>query len=187
MPLFESPEQAWHDAFTTVEGFQDPYSPRPPKGTAPSSYRAVLEGELAKVRKVIKSLPEALRDSGMWAFGPDGSDVTRKSRDKMNQRVWEFLLDQGPENAYRRFEKNCRMTVLITAISEQVRSEANDARGSSEAIIAAHMGINRSTFSRVWAPVYRGALDAFKGEAKAALTGIDPLIQEINRRYRSVG
>lgn len=187
MPLFESPQIAWHDAFTTEEGLQDPYTPKVRGTAAPSGAREVRLAELVKVRKAVMALPDAQRHAGLWAFGPEG-EAAFHARKKLQQRAWGLLLKLAPARAAENYEKNYRMVILVVAILEEVRSRANDSdKGCSEAVIASRLGIDRSSFSRTWAPLYRDAVALLYRDAMDGLTAIDPLVQDINRRYQRSG
>lgn len=181
--LFESSIDAWHAAFATAEGVQDPFSPRVGSGTRDGGMRGVREAESSKVRKAVNALESNLYAAGMYSYGPDNSTYSLGARDKLCNFLWREFQAMAPENARLSYWHTVRMTILITAVLEEGRAQANGESALSDACVASRMGIDKSSFSRTWANSYRQLVELMSGNARAALTEIEPLVNDINKRY----
>lgn len=183
MKLFGSSIEAWHAAFATSEGVQDPFTPRITGGTRNGGMRDVREAESGKIRKAILDMDYHLRHFGMLAYGPD-SKLQIQSRDKVYNILWDKFLELTPDNKKLSYWNTVRMTILIIAVVEEGRAQANGESALSDASVACRMGIDRSSFSRTWADSYRALVEMFSGTARAALTEIEPLVNQLNARYK---
>lgn len=181
--LFESSIEAWHAAFSTREGVQDPFSPRISGGSKVGSMSGVREAESAKVAKVISALADDLHSAGMYSYGPMDTKVFYSARDKLANILWAKFISLAQENALLSYTKTVRMTILITAVLEEGRAAACGESVLSDACVASRLGIDRSSFSRTWAESYRQLVEHMSVLARTALTEVEPTVNEINRRY----
>jgi hypothetical protein len=181
--LFESSIEAWHAAFATAEGVQDPFSPRVSGGSRDGGMRGVREAESLKVAKAVQALADDLYSAGMYSYGPSDTKTFYQARDKLASILWGKFVSIAPDNALLSYTKTVRMTILITAVLEEGRAAACGESVLSDACVASRLGIDRSSFSRTWADSYRQLVQHMSERARTALTEIEPVVNEINRLY----
>lgn len=182
--LFQSTIQAWHTAFATTEGVQDPFTPKISGSARGGGMRDVRELESAKVLKVINALSAEIRHAGMFCFCPKDSKVEIQARDKLCDQLWQKFLSFDPENPRLSYWQTVRMTILITAVLEEGRAQANGHSVLSDASVASRMGIDKSTFSRTWADSYRALVAYMSESARAALAEVEPIVNQLNDVYQ---
>lgn len=181
-PLFESPQEAWHFAFACREGIQDPFTPKVGTGTKPCG-ASHKELEARKVKALVNGLPPTVKDMGVWSFSPEGTSAVIKARDKILQRTWKFVVALGAGKHLQFFSMTNRVLILVAAVVEEARFRANDESKLSHACVASRMGINASSFSRSWKPIFEDAVAVLEGEAREAITPVSILVDDINRKY----
>ncbi len=183
MSLFGSPIEAWHAAFATREGVQDPFSNKV-IGTCGSDMCGVKEAELAKVVKVINALDPVLHACGMWCYLPAEHVDLIAYRNKIYEQLWSQAVPANPQRL-NNFQRTTRLQIMISHAAVDARSRSGE-KGASEyshAQVASHMGISRAGFLKSWRDDYESLIVSVLNAASLALVEIDPVLESINERY----
>lgn len=186
MSIFESSIMAWHDTLLTHEGVQDPFEPSV-SSTKPGGFAEIYDAELVKVRKAIRKLDKVQREVGDWCYGPkDNSNTYHTSRARVMHRLYRrYLARQGIEFVWSCTETHQVLIMAGCAVDcLQHRASSEGKPLLSHAEVAHRLKVAKSTFSEKFSTSYEDMIEHGLAFAKAALTEIDPVVNEINAKYR---
>ena len=184
MKLFHSPQDAWHQAFSTGERGKD-YAPKAGGGSA--AHWQDIETAAALIKGTVEKLPKQQREAGHAFFAPSSSPEQVKAMNRLRDRLFQAYQGSRDDHLMRSYLKTTKVLIMVGAAVEEAQyraCELSQDRHLSHRAVADRMGITSQSFAESWAMGYEHLVKSATDDALAALTEISPLVQKLNSDYR---
>lgn len=181
MAFFESPEQAWHDAYATIKKSSSDWSNTGGCGTL-DGYKTYM-AELSKITSAVQKLPDGYRHLGMVLFAPEPS---HKNTEYVRQLIWKEYCKFRAERL-KSFKQVERMSMLVSlAIKEaQMRIAIKQPIGMTHAQIGRCLNLcDIKQYNREWRPDLDMLVKILMENGYKALDPICEVVKKVNKSYR---
>jgi hypothetical protein len=178
--FFESAEQAWHDAYSTIKRSSSDMGHI--GGGNLDGYKTYV-AELSKITSAVQKLPEGFRHLGMVLFAPEPS---QKNIEYVNQYLWKqySVFRKDRLGSLKQAE---RMATLVTLVVKeaQIRVCSKSPNGLTHAQVGQCLNLsNVQQYNRDWRPDFELLTKALLNNGYKALEPITEAVNRVNKNYQ---